>query len=272
MTIQQAIDNFKFLVEDSVKSGGNAALTAMIRSSKPILNIHEAIKQQLIDNGVSTHLIFPPIGKRSPEILLSGSLKRKTQDICVQPNDIPPKIETLTDGLLVGIADPYGKQFTQRTLSINIRSQISSIAKNFDTLYERTSYESINLHNRCPKIVLGEVYMIAIPEYEDKAFAKKNIIFKNTNSILVEKYIRSFQAITGRHNTQKNFFHYESTCLLIVDFSQNPAKIYNSTAELIADGLLPAATTVQYEGLEWNGFSRKLLDIYDARFGTGKFT
>jgi hypothetical protein len=68
MTIQQAIDNFKFLVEDSVKSGGNAALTAMIRSSKPILNIHEAIKQQLIDNGVSTHLIFPPIGKRSQRL------------------------------------------------------------------------------------------------------------------------------------------------------------------------------------------------------------
>ena len=271
MTIQQAIDSFKFLVEDSVKSGGRNTLTAMIRSSRPILNIHEAVKHQLIDNGVSTHLISPPLGKRSPEIILAGSLKRKTQDICVQPNDIPPTIEILTNGLLKGRQDPYGEQFTQRTLSINIRSQISSIAKNFDTLYERTFSESINLHDRCPEIVLGEVYMIAIPEYDDKAFDKNNIAFKSVNPILVEKYINSFQAITGRNTTLKNFFQYESTCLLIVDFSQNPAKIYNSTAELIADGLLPAATTVQYEGLEWISFSRKLLDIYDARFGTGKF-
>ena len=272
MTIQQAIDSFKVLIESSIKSGGNAAKTAMIRSSKPILNIHEAVKHQLVANGVSVDLIYPPLGQRSLEIKLAGSLKQKNQDVCVKPNDIQPNAEVLTDGLLKGVSDAYGEEFTKRTLSINVRSQISSIAKNFDTLYERTISEAQNLHDRSPEIVLGEVYMIAIPEYNDKEFGKKKIVFKNLSPKLVEKYIKSFQAITGRKTTRKNFFQYEATCLLIVDFSQSPSKIYNSTAELIADGLLPATTTVKYEGLEWNGFAKKLTDIYDARFGTGKLS
>lgn len=272
MTIQQAIDNFKILIENSITSGGNVAKTAMIRSSKPILNIHDAVKQQLISNGVNPVLIFPPIGLRAPEITLYGSLKPKNQDVCVKPNDILPTPEVLKSGLLKGVSDIYGEEFTRRTLSINVRSQISSIAKNFDTLYERTISEAQNLHDRCPEIVLGEVYMIAIPEYNDKDFVNNNISFKNISPALVEKYIKSFQAITARKTTKKNFFQYEATCLLIVDFSQTPSKIYNSTTELIAAGLLPANTKVKYEGLEWNGFTKKLKDIYDARFGANKLS
>lgn len=272
MTIQQAIDSFKDLIESSIKSGGNEEKTAMIRSSKPILNIHEAVKHQLIANGVSIHLIFPPLGQRSPEIKLAGSLKQKNQDVCVKPNDIQANVEILTDGLLQGVSDAYGEEFTKRTLSINVRSQISSISKNFDTLYERTISEAQNLHDRSPEIVLGEVYMIASPEYEDEEFGNNKIAFKKLSPNLVEKYIKSFQAITGRKSTNKHFFQYEATCLLIVDFSQIPSKIYNTTAELIADKLLPGDTTVKYEGLEWSGFAKKLVDIYFARFGADKLS
>jgi hypothetical protein len=272
MTIQQAIGSFKSLIESSIKTGGNESKTAMIRSSRPILNIHEAVKHQLLENKVNSDLIFPPVGQRSPEIKLAGSLKQKNQDVCVKPNDINPAVEILNEGLLKGVSDAYGEDFTRRTLSINVRSQISSISKNFDTLYERTISEAQNLHDRCPEIVLGEVYMIAIPEYNDKEFGNKKISFKNLSPRLVEKYIKSFQAITGRSTTRKNFFQYEATCLLIVDFSKNPAKIYKTTAELIADGLLPSATTVRYEGLEWTGFTKKLIDVYQARFGTGRLS
>lgn len=272
MTIQQAIDSFKDLIETSIKSGGNAAKTAMIRSSKPILNIHEAVKHQLVANGVSIRLLFPPLDQRTPEIKLAGSLKQKNQDVCVKPNDIQPNIEVLTEGLLKGVSDVYGEEFTKRILTINVRSQISSIAKNFDTLYERTITEAQNLHDRCPEIILGEVYMIAVPEYNDKEFGNNKIVFKKLSPKLVENYIKSFQAITGRNTTKKNFFQYEATCLLIVDFSKTPSKIYNSTAELVADGLLPATSTVKYEGLEWNSFAKKLTDIYNSRFGTGKLS
>ncbi len=48
ITINKAVKNFKTLIDKSIKVGGNKGKTAMIRSSKPILNIHEAIKVQLI--------------------------------------------------------------------------------------------------------------------------------------------------------------------------------------------------------------------------------
>ena len=105
-----------------------------------------------------------------------------------------------------------------------------------------------------------------------KTLNENLIEFKKLGPKLVVKYLKSFQAITGRKATNKYFFQYEATCLLIVDFSKTPSKIYNTTAELIADGLLPADTTIRYEGLEWSSFAKKLVDIYTARFGVGKLS
>ena len=269
LTINKAVENFKTLIDSSIKEGGNKGKTAMIRSSKPILNIHEAVKVQLIQNGVNKGLIHPPLGERSPELKLAGFLKQKNQDLCVSPNDIDPTSEILKIGLLNGIEDEIGEECTKKTLTINIRSQISSIQKNFDTLYERTISEAQNLHERCPEMVLGEVYMIAVPEYDDKEFVNKKSKFKNISSNLVEKYIKSFKAITGRNKISKFFFQYEATCLLIVDFSNQTPKIYNSTDELISAGLLPEDTQIKYEGLEWKNFSVKLISAYEKRFGTG---
>lgn len=269
MTIQQAVNNFKELIESSILEGGNKAKTAMIRSSRPILNIHEAVKNQLVSCGVNEKLIFPPMGKRKPELKLAGGLKQKDQDVCVAPNNTKHKSEILTIGLLKGTEDIYGEEFTKKTLTINVRSQISSIQKNFDTLYERTISEAQNLHDRCLHMVLGEVYLIAVPEYNDKEFENNKCVFKNISPKIVEKYIKSFQAITNRTELDKFFYQYEATCLLIVDFSKKVPKIYHSTRELIADGLLPQDTTVKYEGLDWSNFSKKLLKIYTERFGIG---
>jgi hypothetical protein len=244
----------------------------MIRSSRPILNIHEAVKSQLITNGINENLIFPPLQNRTPELKLAGSLKQKDQDICVIPNNIKPKSEVLDVGLLKGTEDIYGENFTKHTLAINVRSQISSIQKNFDTLYERTFSEAQNLHDRCPEMVLGEVYMIAVPEYDDKEFENNRCVFRKISPKIVEKYIKSFHAITNRNDSSKYFYQYEATCLLVVDFSRKIPKIYSTTNELIEDGLLPQNTTIQYEGLDWNSFSEKLLKIYSTRFGTGKLS
>ncbi|MDI9364015.1 MAG: hypothetical protein QM541_03615 [Flavobacterium sp.] len=54
--------------------------------------------------------------------------------------------QILQEGLLQDVVDEYGEKFTEQTISINERSQISSIQKNFDTLYERTTSEAINLN------------------------------------------------------------------------------------------------------------------------------
>lgn len=267
MTINEALENFKSLINDSIIEGGGNAKNAMIRSSRPILNIHEAVKLQLINNGVNPDLIFPPLGNRTPELKLAGSLKQKDQDICIIP-DLDKTEEILSEGLLDGTVDIYGFNFTNKTISINVRSQVSSVAKNFDTLYERTISEAINLHDRCPEMILGEVYLLAVPEYEDKSMKNNQITFKNTSQSTVEKYIKSFQAINNRTDTSKFYFKYERACLLIVDFSQNPVKLYNSDEELKADGLLPEDSTLSIEGLTWDSFSSDLLSIYDQRFTT----
>jgi len=124
-----------------------------------------------------TYRINPPIDNTKPELKLAGFIKQKYQDVCVSPRGIAPEKELLTEGVLLEETDLYGKSYTEKTISINIRSQMSSLAKNFDTLYERTIAEAQNLHERCPKMVLGEVYMIPVYEYDAAEMAKKKIQF-----------------------------------------------------------------------------------------------
>lgn len=268
MTIQEAVDSFKKLIEDSILEGGEKAKQAMIRSSRPILNIHEAVKAELVRLNIPQDFIFPPLNARTPELKLAGSRKQKNQDICVVP-DMDKTQEILEDGLLHDVIDEFGERYTERTISINVRSQISSIQKNFDTLYERTTSEATNLHDRCPKMCLGEVYMIAVPEYDDKSIRQNKIVFKRPNPALVLKYIKSFQAINNRKGFEKNFYKYEKVCLLIVDFSKTPATIYNTNEELIKEGLLPQESGVDISELSWNSFMQELLQAYAERFERG---
>jgi hypothetical protein len=55
--------------------------------------------------------------------------------------------------------------------------------------------------------------------------------------------------------------------LLIVDFGQNPAKIYNTNEELIADGLMPANSQANIVELNWESFIPSILKTYESRFG-----
>lgn len=265
ISIQEAVNSFKLLIEDSILQGGIAAKEAMIRSSRPINYIHEAVKSELINSGISKTRIFPPLGATSPEMKLAGFLKQKHQDVCVAPNGNAPTNEIMQEGLLQEEVDYYGKAYTERVLAINIRSQISSLAKNFDTLYERTIAEAQNLHVRCPKMVLGEVYMIAVKEYDPTAMKDKKIAFINRVGA-VQKYIKSFQAINGRPDFTKEDYKYEKVCLLIVDFAQTPAKIYSTNEELIADGLMPADSQANIVELSWDLFTPSILHTYQMRF------
>lgn len=267
ISIQEAVNNFKNLIEDSILQGGITAKEAMIRSSKPINCIHEAVKSALISTGISKSRIFPPFGATSPEMKLAGFLKHKHQDVCVSPNGHAPQHEIMQEGLLQEAADFYGKAYTERVLAINIRSQISSLAKNFDTLYERTIAEAQNLHVRCPKMVLGEVYMIAVKEYNPDAMKNKRIEFIDRVGA-VQKYIRSFQAINGRLDFTKEDYKYEKVCLLIVDFGKTPAKIYNTNEELIADGLMSPDSQANIVELNWESFMPSIISTYETRFGS----
>ena len=267
ISIQKAVDNFKVLIEGSILQGGIEAKEAMIRSSKPINCIHEAVKSALINAGVQRQRIFPPLGASSPEMKLAGFLKHKHQDVCVTPDGHKPENEIMQEGLLQEAADYYGKAYTERVLSINIRSQMSSLAKNFDTLYERTIAEAQNLHVRCPKMVLGEIYMIAVKEYNPVAMKNKKVEFIDKVGA-VQKYKKSFQAINVRVDFTKEDYKYEKVCLLIVDFGKTPAKIYSTNEDLIADGLMPADSQANIVELNWDSFTPSILATYNARFGS----
>lgn len=273
--LQDALNNIKTSIERAIKNSGTTGKNNLIRSQKPIKLLHDVVKSELIKNRVEQRLINPALGKSTGELTLSGFFKKKDQDICVSPKLIKPKLETLSfEGILMGQTDKFGHQFTEQTLSINVRSQLSSSAKNFDTLYERTFAEALNLHLRCPKMVLGEFYMIAVNEYDSDSANKNKVKFRKPRSIEdhIEKYILSFNAINNRRSTKIDHYKYERVCLLIVDFSKSEPKLYSNNNNLIEDGLLPKNTTATMKHLNFEFFIKDILKIYEDRFGTENFT
>jgi hypothetical protein len=272
--LQDALNSIKSSVERAIKSSGTSGKNNLIRSQKPIKLLHDVVKSELIRNGVKNGLINPALGKSNGELSLSGFFKKKDQDICVTSKLIKPKIETLSfEGILMGQPDRFGHSFTEHTLSINVRSQLSSSAKNFDTLYERTFAEALNLHLRCPQMVLGEFYMIAVNEYDSDSANRNKVKFRNIRSIEnhIEKYILSFNAINNRKSTRIDHYKYERVCLLIVDFSKPKPKVYSNDNSLIEDGLLPEKSKASMKKLNFDFFIKDLLEIYKERFGFGNF-
>jgi hypothetical protein len=272
--LQDALNSIKESVERAIKSSGTVGKNNLIRSQKPIKLLHDVVKSELIRNGVKRGVIIPALGKSNGELSLSGFFKKKDQDICVTSKLFKTTSEFLNfEGILMGQKDKFGYAYTEHTLSINVRSQLSSSAKNFDTLYERTFAEALNLHLRCPKMVLGEFYMIAVNEYDSASANRKKVKFKNIRSIQkhIEKYILSFSAINNRKSSTIDHYKYERVCLLIVDFSKSIPKIYDNDDSLIADGLLTENTKVSMEKLNFKSFIEDLLEIYNERFGTKNF-
>lgn len=253
-TLKSKFDNaIKTAKFDSKKyDNGNKAKEALIRSQKVINLIHEFIKGELISCGVNKNKIYPSRSNKNKELSLQGFLKAKNQDISIVPEQ--SMIEKV-NGFFPEI---------EKILTVNVRSQLSSLAKNIDTLYERTFAESLNLHLSYPKQCLGEVYLIPTHEYDDKAMVKNKIVFKSVTKI--EKYIKMFQAINNRDSIEGNEYKYERVCLLIADFRVKSPKIYSSKQELINDGLIPKDTDISFEKLSIEGFVEDLLAIYSQRF------
>lgn len=274
ITLQNALNEIKKSIEAAIKRNGTEGKNNLIRSQKPIKLLHEVVKSEFLNSKVNPDLLKPSATQSHGELSLAGFFKKKAQDICVVPNNIKAKKEILSfQGILYGQEDKYGLDFTEKTLSVNVRSQLSSSAKNFDTLYERTFAEALNLHLRCPKMVLGEFYMIAVNEYDSVAANKKEIKYKNIKGVAkhIEKYLLSFAAVNNRQTVTGDDFKYERVCLLIVDFSKKIPKVYNTDAELKEDNLLPENSIATIKNLSFPSFSADLLKIYSTRFGTGKF-
>lgn len=162
----QAVCEMKGALEDAITSAkyrgkrfenGVEAKQALIRSQSLILRIHEVVKADLVDKIEATrsHSIHPPLGKSKPELKISGFIKAKDQDLVMLFDGDEARRETIADGPLKGDIDPVGRQQSERAVVVGVRSQMSSVAKNFDTLMERAFAETLNLRLRLPGLVMG---------------------------------------------------------------------------------------------------------------------
>jgi hypothetical protein len=286
--MQIALNQIKADIEAAIILNGEAGKNNLIKTQKPIKLIHNVVKTAFLNIGIHPSLINPelrrlrkianpparisnrPIVLRDKELPLAGYLKTKNQDVSIIPSNIHINEEVLNfPTYLNGFTDRFGSAFTESVLSINVRSQLSSVAKNFDTLYERTFAEALNFHLRLPQMVLGEVYMIIAKEYDSDEAAKNIVAFKNSEHI--EKFILAFQALNNRIDITDPLYKYERIALLIVDFSKAVPKLYNTTQELKNDGLIPNASIANIDSLSFNNFVNDLIQIYQTRFPNNTF-
>ena len=265
--IDEQLLQFKTFFEAAIMRDGIKGKESIIRSSSLINLIHDAVKHELIQRGIDPQSIYPNFEKTKPEMKIAGFLKQKNQDVCVAPKNIRRNPRRITWGPLANenVIDTYGEEFTKNTLVINVRSQMSSIAKNTDTLFERTFAEALNLHMMYKDIVLGEVYLIPVYEYDEATMDNREITFKphQTN---VAKYISFFSAINGRANQNDDLYKYERCTLLIVDFRQDQPILYRTTEQLITAGLLPNDFPIRFEPLSFDNFTDDILIAYSSRF------
>lgn len=264
--IDKQLLEFKSLIEEAIVSNGNKGKESVIRSSMLINLIHDAVKHSFIEAGINADNILPHFDETKPELKLAGFLKQKDQDICIVPSNIK-KTPTIIDWGPLAFEkkkDLYGYEYSTRTLVINVRSQMSSLAKNSDTLFERTFAEALNLHMRYPDIVLGEVYLIPVHEYDDELVKLKRVGFcdKRTN---LEKYISFFNSINNREKN-KDDYAYERCALLIVDFDRDQPYLFKNSNELKKAGYIRDDFDIEYESLNYHGFVNDILKVYSNRY------
>jgi len=223
-----------------------------------------SLNESLEKEGFKDFSIHPPIDKSSPEKDVWGFLKKKKQDVVVLFEK--EKEEVIEEGPLKGTKDLLGKNATKYSIVIGIRSQLSSVGKNTDTLMERAFAETFNLRLRHPYLVMGEVYMLIVKEYDEQAMKENRIEFKDKYS-KVEKYISIFNAMSGRNNYDQllDSYKYENSALLLVDFSREPAKIYTNLKELKEDGIVSQAFSEDFSLLAPQYFVNNLIKAYKKR-------
>ena len=243
--LQQAVNAMKIDLESAITTAtyggasyrnGQLAKEALIRSSTLIMQLHEVVKRSLIaelEAESRAYSIYPPLGRKSPELKITGFIKAKKQDIVVLFDEDQPQSEKIAGGPLDGVTDPVGKTQSERSIVISVRSQMSSVNKNFDTLMERAFAETLNLRLRLPRLVMGEVYLLPVYEYDSEAMKTNTVKFQQ-GKVDIEKFIRTFLGISGRTWDEKfdDVYKYERSALVLVDFRQNPPKLYLTLEDL----------------------------------------
>jgi len=276
--LEDALVEFKNELERAIRTArfnnkeynsGQRAKEALIRSQRLILKIHEVAKDSLsakLDEMEREYSIHPQLGRSSPELKISGFIKAKQQDIVILFDGDRPIRERITEGPLEGAWDVVGKSISEKSIVIGVRSQMSSVAKNFDTLMERAFAETLNLRLRLPGLTMGEVYLLPVKEYDDVAMRQNTIAWKK-RPVPVEKFIRTFLGISGREadETNEDLYKYERSALILVDFEQDTPKVFLNLDQLKKEGFVPGNFEADFDLLSPENFAEDLLDVYNER-------
>lgn len=237
-------------------SDGLKAKEGIIRASKHINPVHELVKVSLLeylnDKFDIGWVSYPEIGATRPEIKLEGDIKTKNQDLMFSQKTLDLHNLEIED------------QHLDRLFSVNVRSQLSSVAKNIDTLMERTFAEPIQLRIKYPDLIMGEVYMIPVIELNDQDCKKNKVGFKSESVSLenINKFLYYFNKFTDRSNFREGmieyYYKYDATTLLIIDLKSKPAKFIYKPNDLKRIGLDQEAIE-KYHKLSPIDFEEKLL-------------
>jgi len=269
-SLEKALSSTRSILVDAIttasykgkkKSNGQEAKNAAIRSSEPINQIHQlirdSIREELILRGVNSK-IWPPHGSK-PELKVTGLLKSKKQDVSV--TIIDHKSETITTGANIGETDRVGLEATNSALVIGIRSQLSSVDKNFDTLAERAFAETLNLRLRAPKITIGEVYVLPVQEFDDESL-KKNIVGFKKKNINASKFVSFFESISRKlvEDKTSSIYKYDGTALIIADFKSEKVKVLWDEKDFIK--VFGKEIPKEVVGLLPSTFIKRIIDAY----------
>lgn len=87
LTIQDAVNKIKILIENAIINGGVVEKNNLIRTQMPICLLHDATKASFINEGINPNFVAPAYGQHAGEKKLAGFFKYKDQDICFMPNN-----------------------------------------------------------------------------------------------------------------------------------------------------------------------------------------
>lgn len=231
------LQEMKNIYEDAIRNG---EYTSLIRSKKFINLLHEYVIEELKKRVEPSWVVT--------DKKVYGFPKTKEQDIIIQP---PQNGRNVSVGPI---------------LAVNVRSQLSSIEKNYDTLFERIFAEALNLHNRFPYMVLGYLYLLPKVGYNPDA-AKENRV-ELSERYNLEKYILSFLSIASRTSPNDVPWKYERVCLLVIDFEKNPPEVMDDMRIFVNEGLVSEkfAQLYTFEKLSIKDFFDELYKIMMERY------
>ena len=231
------LQEMKNIYEDAIRKG---EYTSFIRSKRLINLLHEYVTEELKKRVEPSWVVT--------DKKVYGFPKTKEQDIIIQP---PQNGRSVSVGPI---------------MAVNVRSQLSSIEKNYDTLFERIFAEALNLHNRFPYMVLGYLYLLPKVGYNPDA-AKENRV-ELSERYNLEKYILSFLSIASRASPNDVPWKYERVCLLIVDFEKDPPEVMGDMQIFVGERLVSEefAQLYTFEKLSIMDFFDELYKIMMERY------